>query len=36
MRLDRGAGFISKAEQQIKRKNFCMKEKTAEERYHPL
>lgn len=36
MRLDRGAGFISKAEQQIKGNHFCLKGKTAEGRYHPL
>lgn len=34
MRLDRGAGFISKAEQQI-RKSFLPERKTAEGRYHP-
>ena len=33
MRLDRGAGFISKAEQQIKGNHFCLKGKTAEGRY---
>ena len=26
MRLDRGAGFISKVEQQIKGNHFCLKE----------
>lgn len=36
MRLDRGAGFISKAEQQIKGNHFCLKGKTAEGRYHSL
>ena len=36
MRLDRGAGFISKVEQQIKGNHFCLKGKTAEGRYHPL
>lgn len=36
MRVDRGAGFISKAEQQIKGNHFCLKGKTAEGRYHPL
>ncbi len=36
MRLDRGAGFISKTESWIKGYLFCLKGKTAEERYHPL
>ena len=36
MRLDRGAGFISKTESWIKGYLFCLKGKTAEGRYSPL
>lgn len=31
MRLDRGAGFISKVEQQIKGNHFCLKGKLPKE-----